>query len=255
MDIDSYLKRINYNGPVTLEAQTLEALQVAHLLTVPFENLSIHWDEPVVLDDAALFDKVVKRRRGGFCYELNGLFAALLRELGFEVVKLSAAVAREREVYTPDFAHMTLMVSLEERWLVEVGFGASFREPLRLDERGERVQDGASYRIDNEGNFHTLYERKLGGEWKPHYRFTLAPYEYPDFAEMCHFQQYSPESHFRQGRVCSRITEDGRITLSELLFIQTWLDGRREEQTLENEEAFNEVLQEHFGIEPRSLEK
>lgn len=253
MDIDSYLKRINYHGPLKLDTQTLEALQVAHLLTVPFENLSIHWNEPIVLDDNALFDKVVNRRRGGFCYELNGLFAALLRELGFEVVKLSAAVSREREVYTSDFAHMTLMVSLEERWLVEVGFGATFRKPLRLDERGIQAETGASYRIDIEGNFHTLYEQKHGGEWNPHYRFTLAPFEYPDFAEMCHFQQYSPESHFRQGRVCSRITEDGRITLSELLFIQTWLDGRREEQPLENEAAFTRVLQEHFGIEPPKI--
>lgn len=252
MDIDSYLKRINYHGPLKPDAQTLEVLQVAHLLTVPFENLSIHWDEPVVLEDGALFDKVVNRRRGGFCYELNGLYSALLRELGFEVVKLSAAVSRGREAYTPDFAHMTLVVSLEERWLVEVGFGATFREPLRLDERGEQVQAGAVYRIDVDGEMHTLFERKHGGEWTPHYRFTLTPYEYSDFAEMCHFQQYSPESHFRQGRVCSRITEDGRITLSELLFIQTWLDGRREERPLDNEAAFDEILQTQFGIN-RSL--
>jgi N-hydroxyarylamine O-acetyltransferase len=82
MDIDAYLERINYHGSLAPTAETLQALQVAHLLTAPFENLSTQRDEPIVLDDDLLFDKVVNRRRGGFCYELNGLFSALLRVLG-----------------------------------------------------------------------------------------------------------------------------------------------------------------------------
>jgi len=80
MNIDAYLKRINYRGSLDPTTQTLQQLQVAHLLTVPFENLSIHLAEPIILDGDALFEKIVVRRRGGFCYELNGLFAALLRE-------------------------------------------------------------------------------------------------------------------------------------------------------------------------------
>src|SRR5688500_2931419 len=96
LDVNAYLNRIGYQGPLEPSAQTLRDLHVAHLRTVPFENLSIHSHEPIVLDDAALFEKVVQRRRGGFCYELNGLFTALLRSLGFEVEMLSAAVARPR---------------------------------------------------------------------------------------------------------------------------------------------------------------
>ena len=83
LNVGAYLERIGYDGPLAPTAETLRRLHVAHLLAVPFENLSIHAGEAVVLDDESLFDKVVRRRRGGFCYELNGLFAALLRSVGF----------------------------------------------------------------------------------------------------------------------------------------------------------------------------
>ena len=97
MDINAYLQRINYRSSLAPTAQTLRELQLAHLFTIPFENLSIHSGEPIILDDAALFEKVVVRRRGGFCYELNGLFAALLRQLGFDVTMLSASIAKMRK--------------------------------------------------------------------------------------------------------------------------------------------------------------
>ena len=113
MDIKAYLERINYHGSLAPTADTLRDLQVAHLLAVPFENLSIHAKEPIVLEDEALFTKIVERRRGGFCYEANGLFAALLRALGFDVRMLSAEVANGEGGFGPAFDHMALMVSLE----------------------------------------------------------------------------------------------------------------------------------------------
>src|SRR3954447_10763487 len=112
LDVHAYLERIRYHGPLEPTAETLRRLQVAHLLTVPFENLSIHRGEPIELDDEALFEKMVVRRRGGFCYELNGLFAALLRSLGFEVVMLAAGVMGADGEFSPDFDHMALMVNL-----------------------------------------------------------------------------------------------------------------------------------------------
>src|SRR6266478_8207742 len=112
MDIRAYLQRLDYTGAIAPNAETLRLLQLAHLRAVPFENLSIHSREPIVLDDRALFEKIVSRRRGGFCYELNGLFAALLRALGFEVEMLSARVATAEESVGPDFDHMTLLVTL-----------------------------------------------------------------------------------------------------------------------------------------------
>lgn len=248
MDVKAYLERINYHGSVKPTAETLRALQVAHLLTVPFENLSIHARQPIVLEDEALFTKIVERRRGGFCYEANGLFAALLRALGFEVAMLSAEVARAGGGFGLAFDHMALMVTLEQRWLVDVGFGDSFREPLLLDERGEQVQGNCAYRIDPDGPHLILMRRSKGDEWEAQYRFTLRPHHYADYAEMCLYHQTSPESHFTKARVCSRATEGGRITLSEMRFITTSQDGARQEQAVKSQEEYAEILREHFGI-------
>jgi N-hydroxyarylamine O-acetyltransferase len=247
IDSEAYLARINFNGARVLTAQTLRDLQVAHLMTVPFENLSIHWGEPIVLTDEALFAKVVERRRGGFCFELNGLFAALLRALGFEVTMLAARVATDGG-YTPAFDHMTLMVTLAERWLVDVGFGDTFRQPLRLAEREALEQNGRAYRITAENEDLILEARQDDETWQAEYRFNLQPYQYTDYAERCHYHQTSPESHFTQKRVCTRATPEGRLTLSELHFITTTLSGERREQLLPNEEEFGKMLAQHFGI-------
>ena len=248
MNIQAYLQRINYAGPLAPTVETLRSLQMAHLLAVPFENLSIHSGEPIVLEDSALFDKIVDRRRGGFCYELNGLFAALLRALGFEVVMLSAQVANADGVFGPDFDHMVLLVMLDDRWLVDVGFGDSFLEPLLLDEQGEQVQGPRAYRIDREAAKFILRQRTIGEEWKTQHRFTLKPYQYSDYAGMCRYHQRSPQSHFTRTRMCSRATRTGRVTLSDMRFITTTADGRRQEQVLANEEQYAKILREHFGV-------
>ena len=251
LNIDAYLARINYHGSRVPNAQTLRDLQVAHLLAVPFENLSIHSGEPIVLENSALFEKIVARRRGGFCYELNGLFASLLSALGFEVVMLSAEVATKDGGFGPNFDHMTLMVVLKDRWLVDVGFGDSFREPLLIDERSEQVQDERTYLIREDGPYLVVLQRINSEEnqgWKTEYRFTLTPHQYPDYAEMCQYHQTSPESHFTRGRLCSKATPEGRLTLSDMKFITTTKSGVRQEQSLSNQEQYDQTLRESFGI-------
>lgn len=252
MDIDTYLRRINYDGPTTPNAETLRRLQVAHLQSVPFENLSIHANEPIVLEDQALFEKIITRRRGGFCYELNGLFAALLRELGFKVEMLSAGVANDKGGFGPDFDHMALLVTApdkpQQRWLADVGFGDSFNEPLLLDERSEQPQGQRSYRIESDGDHLILSQREGAADWKHQYRFMIKPHTYSDYQEMCRYHQTSPESHFTKGRLCSRATPDGRITLSGLRFITTTKAGK-EEQIVPDENAYEQLLREEFGIE------
>jgi N-hydroxyarylamine O-acetyltransferase len=254
MNIQAYIERINYRGSLAPTAQTLRELQVAHLLAVPFENLSIHANQPIVLDDDALFDKVVVRRRGGFCYELNGLFAALLRGLGFKVEMLSASVANAEGSFGPDFDHMTLAVTLGERWLADVGFGDSFLEPLLLDERREQVQGERAYEIIENAAHLVLRQRgdvhgkgQQEGEWKNQYRFTLQPYSYADYAEMCVYHQTSPQSHFTKARICTRATPEGRITLSEMRLITT-VGSERQERMLSDTEEYARILRELFGI-------
>jgi N-hydroxyarylamine O-acetyltransferase len=247
VDASSYLRRINYDGPPAPSAETLRQLHLAHLLSVPFENLSIHWREPIVLDDAALFEKIVRRKRGGFCYELNGLFAALLRSLGFNVTMLSAEVANAEGGFGPPFDHMTLMVTLDERWLADVGFGDSFREPLLLDEREPQIQGNDAFIIEQTGTRFVMSRRVENGEWHPQYRFSLEPHHYADYAAMCRFHQTSPESHFTQKRICSRATIEGRVSLSEMRLITT--SGReRKEVELSSEPQYAGALLEKFGI-------
>ena len=248
MDIKAYLERIKYRGSLTPTAETLRNLQVAHLSAVPFENLSIQARQLIILEDEALFAKIVKQGRGGFCYEVNGLFAAFLRTLEFKVEMLSAEVASNEGGFGPKFDHMTLIVTLDNRWLVDVGFGDSFIEPLLLDERGEQMQGGRAYKIIPDCGYLILMQRENNGEWKAQYRFTLQPYEYADYGEMCHYHQTSPNSHFTQRRICSRLSEEGRMTLSEMRFITTSKNGERQERILENQAEYEAILSEHFGI-------
>ena len=246
MDINSYIQRINYNGPLEPTIDTLCALHRAHMLSVPFENLDIPLGRRILLDEASLFEKIVNRKRGGFCYELNGLFAALLSELGFNVQRLSARVATAQGGFGPEFDHMTLLVQLEERWLADVGFGDSFRQPLRLDVRSDQTQGADLYRIADEGD-HMVYLRMKDGVWHAQYIFRLQPYALADFIDGCDYAQTSPESSFTRRRVCSRLTPQGRITLSDWKLIIT-SNGSREERELNKEAEIEAVLFNEFGI-------
>jgi len=253
VDSDAYLERINYSGSRAVTPETLRALQVAHLKSVPFENLSIHAGEPIVLEEDALFTKIVGRRRGGFCYECNGLFAGLLRALGFDVAMLAAGVGDRQGGFGPTFDHMTLMVTLNERWLVDVGFGESFVEPLLVDSRDAQVQGTRSFRLVEDDDHLILMRRDDGEDWQPQYRFTLQPHTFPDYEEMCRFHQTSPESHFTRGLICSRATDDGRITLTDMRFITTSGPQRlRNERNLSSREEYDRVLQDQFGVVMRN---
>lgn len=247
MNIEAYLRRINYTGPTEPTAPTLRELHLAHLLAVPFENLDIHLGREIVLDEEKLLSKIVRQHRGGFCYELNGAFAALLRELGFEVAMLSAGVARAEGGFDPPFDHMTLMVRLEDRWLADVGFGDSFREPLLLDNRDEQTQNGEAYKLVDAEDEHLILERREGGSRKPQYRFTLQPYQLSDFAEMCRYHQTSPESPFTQRRTCSLATLEGRITVTGMRLI-TSVRGERDERELSGPAEYANTLRERFGV-------
>jgi len=238
---------MRYSGPLEVSAQTLRDLHKAHLLAIPFENLDNYLGRRIVLDEEKVIRKIVEERRGGICYELNGAFCSLLRETGFDVSMLSAGVARDTGGFDPPFDHMTLMVNLEQRWLADVGFGDSFREPILLDERGEQVQGDDAYKL-TEDDGHLILLRRESGDWKPQYRFTLEPYPYSAFSEMCMYHQTSPESIFTQRRACSLATPDGRITVTDKRVIITER-GIKQERELVSREEWRAALQEHFGID------
>ncbi|HEU5383309.1 MAG TPA: arylamine N-acetyltransferase [Ktedonobacteraceae bacterium] len=256
MNIHDYLQRIRYRGSLEPTLETLRTLHEAHLLTVPFENLSIHLGQPVLLREEALYEKIVQRRRGGFCYELNGLFAWLLRQLGFQVSLLSASVAREQGGFNPPFDHLTLLLHGLDgaNWLADVGFGDSFRRPLCLQaDLEQRESDGQAYRLTQEDSAEAeeadyWFMQRLGEQgWEAQYRFTLQPYALADFTQRCRFHQTSPDSHFTQKRVCSLATPQGRITLSDWQLITT-TQGERTERPLSSQEEYSAVLADSFGV-------
>ena len=220
---------------------TLRALHLAHLYTVPFENLDVHGKRPIVLDVDRLFEKIVMQRRGGFCYELNGLFAWLLDALGYDVTLLSARVAQADGEFGAEYDHLTLLVRAPGQpssgWLADVGFGDSFMEPLDFHAPGEQVQEGRAYwleRLEGDGEQYALWRRERDGSVAPQYRFTLQPRAYADFAAMCEYHQTSPASTFTQKRVCTLAVPAGRVTLTDSSLIMN-VDGRREERPVRDE--------------------
>jgi N-hydroxyarylamine O-acetyltransferase len=247
MDIAAYIERIGYFGPLTPDSETLRGLHRAHLLAVPFENLDISYGRKIVLDENALVRKIVEERRGGFCYELNGAFTALLRELAFRVTLLSARVLRSDGSMSPEFDHLTLRVDLEEPWLVDVGFGDSFVEPLLLKPNFEQEQSDRKFRIVENGDRLAVQRLELDGTWKPEYSFDLRPRRLDEFVPMCNYHQTSPESPFTHKKLCSLATPDGRITLSERKLIVT-RNGIREEAIVESEAEWKAILREQFGV-------
>lgn len=233
--IDAYLARIGYEGSREPSAATLRVLHERHLLSVPFENLDIHWKRPIVVDTQQFLRKIIVERRGGFCYELNGAFAWLLRELGFEVTMLSARVPTADGGLGPPFDHMALrVIAGGTRWLADVGFGDCFLHPLAFDgDNGEfAIVPGDEYEVRRNG------ERE--------YLFTLEPQELAAYAPMCDYQQYDPRSSFTKKRVCTIATPDGRVTLSDAKLIVT-RNGERTETPVAAEE-WERVLFETFGV-------
>lgn len=253
MDVQAYLNRIAYQGSLEPDLQTLSALQVAHMRTVPFENLSVYYKQPIILKENSLYQKIIEKNRGGFCYELNGAFAWLLQSLGYKVDMLSAGVITNTGGFGPDFDHMTLLVHLEEDYLVDVGFGDSFQSPLRVNFRGEQRQNGRSYQLSAEGEALVLSEQNHMDEspnMKPQYRFTLNPHSMHEYEGMCQYHQTSPDTPFTQKRICSRATENGRYSLSDLKLIVTE-SGRKQERILASEDEFEAALKDYFSIDLR----
>jgi N-hydroxyarylamine O-acetyltransferase len=248
MDEDTalaYLSRIAVTPPVAADAAALRILHRAHQVAVPFENLSIHLSEPISLDEAGLVDKIVRSRRGGFCYELNGGFALLLQALGAQVTRLAARVYGDGQL-GPPFDHLALAVRLPDGsgpWLADVGFGSHSDFPLLLDSRSEQQDPAGRFQLtDTE---HGDVDVLRNGE--PQYRVELRERSLADFVPTCWWQQTSPSSHFTRSTICSRLTDDGRISISGRTLIRTSGTARTEQQ-LASDDDLLAAYRDQFGI-------
>jgi len=252
MDIQTYLARIQYFRPVKPDAQTLQGLHLAHMQNVPFENLDIGLKRPIFLMEEALWNKIVAQKRGGFCYELNGLFAWLLKEIGFDVTYLDARVYNREGELGIDFDHLAILVNIPNesiRWLADVGFGDSFNLPLNFEERGEQAQGLRSYRLEQTADGYITWQKNYDGLWERQYFFDLQPRKFPiDYEPACSYHQTSPTSSFTRGSIISRATSDGRVSLEAGRLILT-KNGQRSEHLLANEDEYQARLKEYFGVE------
>lgn len=239
----AYLRRIGAARPASPDTEALRTLHLRHLRSVPFENLSIHLGEEIALTEQPLLDKLVGARRGGFCYELNGAFAALLGGLGFTVEFLSARVFGPHGWGIP-YDHLALRVDMPGGpWLADVGFGKHSHYPLRLDSRADQPDPGGVFRIEEtpEGDLDVLRDGA------PQYRLEQRPRALADFEVGCWWNSTSPASHFTRSLVCSRLMETGRVTLSGRTLVITGHDGARDERELAEPEILP-AYRTHFGI-------
>ncbi|MFE9806094.1 arylamine N-acetyltransferase [Streptomyces sp. NPDC005548] len=259
---DAYLRRIGAQHPAWPTSDVLRELQLRHLRTVPFENLSIHLGEEIVLDEKRLLDKLVGARRGGFCYELNGAFGALLSSLGFDVTLLAARVYGDDGKPGIPYDHLALRVRTVDGgdWITDVGFGAHSHYPLAFGERGEQRDpagvfgvvesgpDAAGVRGAGDGRESKDLDVVMGG--KRQYRLEMRPRVLEDFVVGAWWHSTSSLSNFSRSLVCSRVTKDGgRITLSGRKFTVTAPDGAKEVAEVATDEEVLAVYRERFGIE------
>lgn len=218
VDIDRYLARIGYIGPLDVSATTLAALQAAHMVTVPFENLHVFAGVPVRTSLDWSLPKVVDQQRGGWCFELNGAFSALLSALGFDVTLHSAQVwSGDEQRLGPELDHLCLVVTVDgERWLVDVGFGDSSITPIRLDAEGEQALVPRVGRIEpaSDGSDRFDHHELVHGAWVLQYRVDPAPRQLPDF-QVRSDALSSGEGHFTEKPFATRATDlvGGRVWL------------------------------------------
>jgi N-hydroxyarylamine O-acetyltransferase len=252
IDLDAYFARIGYDGPRSATLETLAAIQAAHVDAIPFENLNPLLGLPVKLDLESLQAKLVGQQRGGYCFEQNGLFEAVLNALGFAVTPLIARVIWMAPPGRPvgPRSHKLLRVDLDDGpWLADVGFGGHLvAAPLRLEPDVEQMAPASVLRLVRDGEALVL-ETLLPSGWQGMYRFTAEPAYPSDYEVSNWYTSTHPTSIFTQALVVQRLTSQARLGLSNLQVTRRFADGRFEQQTLVGAEQLAATLEGEFGIQ------
>jgi N-hydroxyarylamine O-acetyltransferase len=252
-NLDSYFERINYQGSMEASEDTLRDIHIAHTLNVPFENLDVFYRRPILLDGASLHKKIVKERRGGYCFEMNGIFSLVLQEMGFKVTNLLAKVTIDGIHYTTK-THQAILVEIAgNQWLADVGFGnEGIIAPLILEEYTEQKQFAHTYRLITHPTLGYVLQKKDQTGYHPLYAFTLDACSPEDFLMSNHFTSTFPESFFLTMRMCTMPTKEGRITLTDSHF--KVVDKNDVLDTpIDNENEFITVLKERFCLDLDSI--
>ena len=250
LDLQAYLRRIGYQGAVEPTRRVLEALHLAHATHIPFENLDILLGRPIALDLASLQSKLVARSRGGYCFEHNLLFAAVLREFGFEPTLLAARVRFRTTAVLPR-THMLLLVEGEgSRWLADVGFGGEgLLLPVPFGNGEEARHYAWTYRVIEEAGAGTwILQSRRNDAWMDLYAFTLEPQQSIDYEIANHYMSTHPDSRFVQTLTVQLPGKQRRMILRNRDLIEDRGDTILERR-IESDEEFVSALQEYFGLD------
>lgn len=248
MNIERYLSRINFTDKLQSDLATLKSLHRHHLFNVPFENLDVHYKRIFDLKSANVYDKVVNRRRGGFCYEVNSLFNELLTSAGFTTRIISAKIITDAGKPGPEYDHMAIVIQIDGKDLIaDVGFGDLFIEPLEI--RDGIQYDGRNYfRIDLEGDEYELYMSPDNIHFQKKYTFTVDEVALSLFEGPCYDKQVNPDSHFVINTICTLPTEKGRITVYNDKLTET-VGGEKVQRVILNDGDLRSILRERFGVD------
>ncbi len=241
--LQSYLDRIGYTGTPQVNLETLSSVHRAHLLAIPYENLDIHRGGRLTLNSDDHFQKIVGDRRGGWCYEMNGLLAWALREIGFDVTMLASTVNRQPTGGNIEGNHLILLVKLDRPYLADVGFGNGFLDPLPLAS-GSHPQRYLDYRLRTDGERWWFENHRFAPS---EYDFTLDGYRLSDFEPQSQELQTSPQSGFVKNTVCHRFISDGMITLRGVMLRTTTRIGATE-RAIDTLPDYQRTLEDVFDI-------
>lgn len=245
-----YLDKIGFVGPVEPSYEALRQIQKKHLFKIPFENLDIHYGKEIKLVPEYFFNKIVNKSRGGFCYELNGLFYELLKSIGFEAYLISAKVNMGKSLFSPEYDHMAIIVKIDgTKHLVDVGFGEFAFEPLTLIDNKVQKDLRTTYKVEKHSATHWRVSHLDANKmWKPEYIFSLGKRKLTDFKSRCNFHQTSEKSHFTNKKICSKPIPGGRITVSGNE-IKIKINDTVETKTLITEKDFKRAIKQYFNFQ------
>lgn len=250
IDLDAYCARIGYHGSREPSLDTLHALSHAHVCSIPFENIDVVIGRPIDVSLPAIEKKLVKDGRGGYCFEQNTFFLAVLEQLGYRVRPLSARVRYQRpREFTPARTHLCLRVELDESWLADVGVGGlSLTSALRLASHAEQSTSHEPRRLLRE-NGRVYHQVRFGNEWHDVCELTLEEMPEIDRIVANWYTSTHPASHFKHRLLVARAAEHGaRVTLADRELTLRSRGGTATQRTLESHDELVAVLAEHFSI-------
>ena len=251
LDLDAYFARTGYTGPRAPPLATLNGIVAAHVQAIPFENLDVLLGRGINLEPAAIHQKLIREKRGGYCFEQNTLLLHVLEALGFTVQPISARVRVQRpRDFTPPRTHVFLRVELDgESWLADVGLGSnSLTCAIRFNIDAEQPTPHEPRRIVREGA-RLFHQVRLGDEWSDVCEFTLEEMPPIDRELANWYTSTHPQSHFRNRLVAARALPGGkRLTLLNNELTVRSSDGSAEKRTIATPDELLAILAEHFGL-------